>query len=80
MYEKKIEKFQDRLDREHIRGTVYKHYVGTREIVAVEVNGDWKHDHMATDYTAKVFGLTRLAEELIHEDGSDWYESVHYYA
>lgn len=41
--------------------------------------GDWKHDHRYMDYIMQQNGYVKFEEELTREDGSDCYDSIHYY-
>lgn len=47
--------------------------------IAIEIRGDWKHDHLRADYLMGQNGFTLLKEWVTEEDGSDWYKSVHVY-
>lgn len=61
--------------------------VGGIRVLAVDINwGDWKHDHLRTDYLVNEFSETLENEEislattkLTEEDGSDAYSAIHYY-
>ena len=48
-------------------------------IVAVSVRGDWKHDHLRSDWFMSEIGYSKLSEKTTEEDGSDWYCSDHFY-
>lgn len=71
-----IQQIQKLLDEREISGDVYDRNGG----VAVEINyGDWKHDHSRCDYIMQQNGY-RLTDEIVtREDGSDCYDSIHYY-
>ena len=48
--------------------------------VMIEIDwGDWKHDHLYTDYIMKQNGYRLTDECVTDEDGSDTYSSIHYY-
>ena len=54
---------------------VYKHKI----IVSVEINGDWKHEHGWCDVLMGYLGYKKVNEEVIEENGSDRYSSIHRY-
>ena len=45
--------------------------------ISVEVEGDWKHDHLAVLNILKEYGYNEVKEELISNCDSDYYTSVH---
>ena len=47
--------------------------------IAVYLDGDWKHYHMACDQICKALGHELIREEETEETGSDCYPSIHYY-
>lgn len=48
--------------------------------IKVEVDGDWKHDHLRTNWILfEQFGLAFCGEYVTDEDGSDCYASIHTY-
>ena len=46
-------------------------------VVEIEIDGDWKHDHLATDWLMGQIGFKKTNEDVTEEDGSDWYTSIH---
>ena len=48
-------------------------------VVCIEIDGDWKHDHGYADYVMSQNNFQKTDERVVYEDGSDWYESIHYY-
>lgn len=48
-------------------------------VVAIQVNGDWKHSHGWCNVLMGYLGYELKAEQVTEENGSDWYESIHYY-
>ena len=49
--------------------------------IGIEITwGDWKHDHLyINNIIPERFGLEFDDEEVIEEDGSDTYSSIHYF-
>lgn len=48
--------------------------------IEVEIGwGDWKHDHLYCDHIMRENGYILINEDVIEEDGSDTYSSIHYY-
>lgn len=48
-------------------------------IVSVSINGDWKHEHGWGDVLMGYLGYTKVNEDVVEENGSDWYGSIHRY-
>lgn len=49
-------------------------------LVAIEIEGDWKHDHLRAKWLMKeAFGAERVSTIVTKEDGSDFYTAVHYF-
>ena len=48
-------------------------------IIAVRIDGDWKHSHGWCNVLMGYLGYKFICERVTEEDGSDWYESVHLY-
>lgn len=64
--------------------SVYSDYDKDRNIleISVEVDGDWKHDHLLADYLmSKYFSedLSRTGEDILEESDNDSYYSCHTY-
>jgi len=55
----------------------YKNLDGTYSVEIIW--GDWKHDHLHCDYLMKALGYKLSSENVIEEDGSDTYSSIHIY-
>lgn len=52
----------------------------TLPVLCVEVDGDWKHDHLRCQYLMEEeLGAHFLKKETTREDGSDDYGATHYY-
>ena len=48
--------------------------------LCIDVNGDWKHDHLFVDWLIRrEVGLECEREKITEEDGSDFYRATHYY-
>ena len=45
----------------------------------IEVEGDWKHDHLHTDYLMEQIGYLLHHTETVESDGSDYYTARRYY-
>lgn len=46
----------------------------------VEIDGDWKHDHLRANYILfEKFGLSCYETVVTEEDGSDSYAAIHRY-
>ena len=77
--EETCEKAQKILDENHIWGGAYiDSLVGW---IIIEVEGDWKHDHLRTDWLMREqLGLECVSKVVTKEDGSDYYTANHYYS
>lgn len=55
------------------------------DMIEIEINwGDWKHEHLRTDYLVGTYlnsnGIHFMkSEQETENDGSDTYSSIHYY-
>lgn len=48
--------------------------------ICVEINwGDWKHEHLRCKWLMSENGFEHIREEIIDENGSDCYSSIHYF-
>ena len=47
-------------------------------IIAVEIEGDWKHDHLYSKHLMKELGYVYLRENCAESD-SDYYFATHFY-
>ena len=50
--------------------------------ISVEIDGDWKHDHLRADYLMSDYfsnDLVRTGEDMLDESDDDSYESRHVY-
>lgn len=70
--DERIAKF---LDDNGVYCEVYSH----RIIISIEINGDWKHSHIWGDILMGYLGYKKVNEEVIEENGDDWYGSIHRY-
>ncbi len=62
------------------KNEIYPNYAERDDdIVIVQIDGDWKHDHLRCDYVMAQKGYGKIAEDVTDEDGSDWYGSKHCY-
>lgn len=59
----------------------YSAFPTDEDEIGIEVTwGDWKHDHLYVKNIIKEkFGLQYAGQEVIEEDGSDTYSSIHYF-
>lgn len=46
-------------------------------VLCVEVDGDWKHDHLAVKHILTENGYNQIREEVIGDSDSDSYRSIH---
>lgn len=71
------------LREHHIYGGVYSSNTLSNGIIEVEIEiswGDWKHEHLATDWIIKEnFNVKYNSTETTEEDGSDCYSAIHRY-
>ena len=54
-------------------------YILSDNVVCVDIEGDWKHDHWRADYLLEQAGYRKLFEEEYGYSDSDYYCSVHKY-
>ena len=47
--------------------------------VEIQINGDWKHEHLRLDYIMKKLGYIFLNKEVIGDSDGDWYVGKHLY-
>ena len=47
------------------------------EMIQIDIDGDWKHDHARANMTLELMGIKLGGEELVEETGDDWYSSRH---
>lgn len=47
--------------------------------IYIDIDGDWKHDHLRCDWLMKELGMLKYDEQETWTDGSDYYGSVHIY-
>lgn len=52
-----------------------------RNLIAIEIEGDWKHSHLYADSLLREkYNLECIGEIVVPDDNvSDWYTSIHYY-
>lgn len=49
-------------------------------VIGIEIDGDWKHDHLRADYLIKENFPVIKTDKVITEDTEyDWYPAIHYY-
>lgn len=48
-------------------------------VIKVDVDGDWKHDHLATEQIMKELGCALLGKEMVEESQDDSYHAIHHY-
>jgi hypothetical protein len=63
---------------------VYSDYDKGKDVleISVEIDGDWKHDHLRADYLMSDYfsdDLVRTGEDMLDESDDDSYESRHIY-
>ena len=67
------------LSKEHIWTEEIYQY-NDLPVLVVEVDGDWKHDHLRCKYLIEEeLGGTLLKKQVTRDDGSDSYGASHYY-
>ena len=67
------------LDENHI-GNSGAYFVPRKNVFEVDIDGDWKHDHLAADHLLfQELGLSCIDTREIGDSDSDWYEAVHTY-
>lgn len=49
------------------------------KVARVDIDGDWKHDHLRADYLMEQKGFTKVSESVIYSNGDDTYLSAHFY-
>lgn len=54
-------------------------YHGLNCVIEVDVDGDWKHDHLAVKEIMKENGCSQLSQKEIGESYDDSYHALHYY-
>ena len=47
--------------------------------VVIQMDGDWKHEHMRLDEVMKENGYVYLLKEMVQDSDSDWYVAKHIY-
>lgn len=65
-------------------GSVYSDYIEDTNTVevSVEIEGDWKHDHLRADYLMNDYfsdDLVQTSEDVLEDSDNDSYESRHIY-
>lgn len=67
------------LDEHHI-GNSGAYFIPRKNVFEVDIDGDWKHDHLAADHLLfQELGLSCIDTREIGDSDSDWYEAVHTY-
>lgn len=67
------------LDEHHI-GNSGAYFIPRKNVFEVDIDGDWKHDHLAADhFLFQELGLSCIDTREIGDSDSDWYEAVHTY-
>lgn len=51
----------------------------SKTTIAIEIDGDWKHDHLRADYLMEQNGFVLLSKWVTEDTGSDWYKGIHLY-
>lgn len=54
-------------------------YYKNNDVIVVDVDGDWKHDHLATRDIMIENGCISLGQKEIGESDDDSYHAEHYY-
>ena len=47
--------------------------------VVIQIDGDWKHEHIRLDEVMKENGYVYLLKEMVQDSDSDWYVAKHIY-
>ena len=81
-FDRKIDKYLS--DNKVWVESVYSDYDKDKNIVelSVEVDGDWKHDHLLADYLMNKYfseDLSHTGEDILEESDDDSYYSRHTY-
>lgn len=66
---------------------IYADYVEIKEkdteypfkALVIQVDGDWKHEHIMLDEIMKHYGFVYLLKEIVEESDGDWYTAKHIY-
>ena len=70
----------DLLSNENRFNEVFHNDLGNKVEIQVFVDwGDWKHDHLYTDYLMREADFLLIDEQVTYEDGDDCYGSIHKY-
>lgn len=49
-------------------------------MVSIEIDGDWKHDHLyADELMEENFSVFKVDKAITEDTGSDWYPAIHTY-
>lgn len=48
-------------------------------VINVDVDGDWKHDHLAAQQIMEELGCALLGKEMVEESEDDSYHAIHHY-
>ena len=73
-----IETIETMLRKNDLWANVYENKLSNE--ICVQINwGDWKHDHLKCKWIMLENGFEHTKEEIIDEDGSDCYSSIHYF-
>lgn len=71
------QQIQEQLQNNNVYANVYP--TQYKNIVCVNIDGDWKHDHAYAKYLIEqMFDDCEIKTKVVNQDGSDWYEADHY--
>lgn len=73
-----IEKVRKSINRRKLGADVYPHNKLNNMIIA-EVDGDWRHDHLAVERLFDRNGCHLMYKEIYDQDCEDFYSGKHYY-
>lgn len=72
-----IEEVEKILKENNLQANVYENELS---IICVEINhGDWKHEHLKCKLIMSENGFEQIGENIIDENDSDCYSSIHYF-
>ena len=71
---------QKLLDDNNIFAEAYAWRCEIPNVVCVDIDGDWKHDHWRADALVEErLGGILLRKVITEDTGCDWYPATHYY-
>ena len=65
------------LERVHIFAREASVFSNAAEMIQMDIDGDWKHNHVRANMTLELMGMKPGGSELLEESDGDWYSSKH---